>query len=230
MDTSAIDRKKAEIIAKAWTNQEYRRQLVANPKDVIAGEFAVDIPTEIDVKVLVDTPDTEHLVLVQPGFLPVTEQPTAQMGLVYKAWTDPDFKSALLADPRAAFSDYLKFPLPDKPALKVVEQTDNAFFIVIPQRPENLADSELDQVAGGSGAGTYIMYGGMTIVGGSTGPFGVFRGLDGLLGDKDIQSRLNDRYPGFGTQLSHAVHEVANLPGTVVSKVASGIKSIFHGW
>jgi hypothetical protein len=216
MEQSAIDQKKAEIIAKAWSNKEYKRQLLADPKAVIASEFAVDIPAGIDIKVLEDTPDIAHLVLVQPGFLPETDQPTVQMSVIAKAWDDPAFKAALLADPRVAFSKYLQYELPATPALKVVEQTDTALFIVIPQRPASLSDAELDQVAGGvsgSQIATYVDAGALIVGGAATlRPGAVLGGIRILLTDTDSSRWIKNA----GKDVGHAISSVA--------------KKIFHGW
>ena len=149
MDDKAMDRKKAEIVARVWSSSDFKRQFAANPKDVIAAEFAVDLPADISVKVLFDTQDTQHLVLVPPGFLPAAGEPAPETAIITRAWAEPAFKAAILADPRAALYGYFQFKLPAKPALKVVEQTDETYYIVIPERPEELTDEALDQVAGG---------------------------------------------------------------------------------
>jgi hypothetical protein len=227
METSAIDHKKAEIIAKAWGNPDYKRQLLADPKAVIASEFVVDIPAGIDIKVLEDTLDIAHLVLVQPGFLPETDQPTIQMGVIAKAWDDPAFKAALLADPRVAFSKYFQYQLPAKPALKVVEQTDTSLYIVIPQRPASLSDAELDQVAGGMSKGNEQLLVDGAIVGGLA--------IVCPEGEGAIVA-------GFALERAYADRETIAKDGTVAGKwighagqkaghaIGHAAKKVFHGW
>lgn len=224
MEQSAIDQKKIEIIAKAWSNKEYKRQLLADPKAVIASEFALDIPVGIDVKVLEDTPDIAHLVLVQPGFLPEADQPTVQMSVIAKAWDDPAFKASLLDDPRVAFSKYLQYQLPAKPALKVVEQTDTSLYIVLPQRPQNLSDSELDQVAGGMSKGNEnILIGGAVAVG-LCAAFGPEAGIPFLAGvDYNNRDTLIKDYKVAGK-------EVAKEAGRAYGHVARAVHKVFHGW
>lgn len=230
METSAIDLKKAEIIAKAWSTPDYKRQLLANPKAVIAGEFDVDIPAGINIKVLEDTPDTAYLVLVDPALLPQTDNPNAYTGLIYKAWSDPAFKADLLADPQGAFGKYFQHQLPAKPALKVVEQTDSALYIVIPQRPASLSDAELDQVAGGISTQQKITYGvggadiaagvGLTAIGGAA--FGapmVIAGVGLLLSDDTVRHGIAQGAEAVG-------HGVA----TAAKAVGHTFKKIFHGW
>lgn len=212
MDDNTMDRKKAEIVARVWSSSDFKRQFAANPKEVIAAEFAVDLPADINVKVLFDTPDTQHLVIVPPGFLPADGEPTPETAIISRTWTEPAFKSALLADPRAALDDHFQFKLPAKPALKVVEQTDDTFYIVIPERPEELTDEALDQVAGGQ---AYV------------------------LNDKWMQQFKDfNKVPVLGTAVGVAwlatgtIAEGAAQAGVGIAKgakaVANAVSSIFH--
>ena len=53
-----------DIIAGfATANPEYRRALMANPKDVLARQMGQQLPDFLQVRVVQDTADTVHLVL-----------------------------------------------------------------------------------------------------------------------------------------------------------------------
>ena len=68
--------------------------------------------------------------------------------LVAKCWADDGFKQKLLADPAAT----LKAEGAELPAgltVKAVENTDNVFHLIIPAKPTDLSDEQLDQVAAG---------------------------------------------------------------------------------
>jgi len=68
--------------------------------------------------------------------------------IIAKAWADAGFKQKLMADPAAT----LKAEGMDMPAnltFKVVENTDKEFYLVLPARPTELSDDDLDKVAGG---------------------------------------------------------------------------------
>ncbi|MCF4965703.1 NHLP leader peptide family RiPP precursor [Nostoc sp. CMAA1605] len=59
----------AKIIARAWKNDAYRQELLENPKAVIAREFNVELPTEVSVQVLEETPTNLYFVLpMRPQF------------------------------------------------------------------------------------------------------------------------------------------------------------------
>lgn len=151
MENSLIEEKSAEIIRKAWTSPAYKQELIGDPGGVIAREFGVELPAGTDVRVLEDTADAAHLVLVDPDDLPASQRTGPRGVLVAKAWNDPAFKQALLADPKAAASAALGVEFPASIKLTVFEQTDNPLYVVIPFRPPALSDADLDKVAGGTG-------------------------------------------------------------------------------
>jgi hypothetical protein len=46
------EEKLAPLIAKAWQDEAYRKEFVANPKGVIQKEFGVDLPKSIAIEVV----------------------------------------------------------------------------------------------------------------------------------------------------------------------------------
>ncbi len=69
--------------------------------------------------------------------------------LIAKCWADESFKQKLLADTMAT----LKAEGSELPAgltVKAVENTDKVFHLVIPAKPTDLSDDDLDKVAGGA--------------------------------------------------------------------------------
>jgi hypothetical protein len=85
----------------------------------------------------------------------MTENDSAFAKIIAKAWRDPAFKAALIANPIAA----LKAEGMDVPAgmtVSVVENTDKHFHLVLPPVPmEELSDEALDAVSGGGKKGGY---------------------------------------------------------------------------
>ena len=73
--------------------------------------------------------------------------------LIARAWADDTFKQKLLADPATTLSAE-GYPAPAGVTVKAVENTDKVFYLVIPAKPDDLADSDLENVAAGfSGSG-----------------------------------------------------------------------------
>ena len=69
-----------------------------------------------------------------------------------RAWTDEAFHRALLEDANTAIEQFVGTPLPAGLTIKVVEDTLTQVHLVLPVRPQSkgeLADADLDAVAGG---------------------------------------------------------------------------------
>jgi hypothetical protein len=66
--------------------------------------------------------------------------------LIAKAWSDESFKEKLLTNSRAVF-EAEGISMPPGANVKVLEQTDTQFFMVIPKKPEGVAAELLDERA-----------------------------------------------------------------------------------
>ena len=74
--------------------------------------------------------------------------------LIAKALQDEAFKQELLSNPKAVFAQELGASIPDNVEIKVVEETPNTIYLVLPMNSEQLADDKLsidalETVAGG---------------------------------------------------------------------------------
>jgi hypothetical protein len=72
--------------------------------------------------------------------------------IVAKAWADPAFKQRLLTNAALALKAE-GIALPPGVQLRVVENTDAVWHLVLPAKPAGqLSDSDLEKIAGGYGA------------------------------------------------------------------------------
>ena len=70
--------------------------------------------------------------------------------ILAKCWLDDSFKQKLMADPLGTLTAE-GATMPDGLSVKVLENTDKVFNLVIPAKPTDLTDADLDKVAGGFG-------------------------------------------------------------------------------
>ena len=79
------------------------------------------------------------------------EEHAKKMGrLTAKAWSDENFKKKLVSDPAATLkAEGVDLKLPAGVSLRAVENTEKVFYVVIPAKPADLSDEELEKVAGG---------------------------------------------------------------------------------
>jgi len=74
---------------------------------------------------------------------------TKQMNqIIAKCWADEIFKQKLLADPAGTLKAE-GVSLPEGLTVKALENSDKVFHLIIPARPTDLSDEELENVAGG---------------------------------------------------------------------------------
>jgi hypothetical protein len=77
-----------------------------------------------------------------------------ELQLIEKAWKDDAFRQALLTDPQGAVERELGAKLPAGLQVKVLAETPDTFYLVLPANPDRapvgqLADQQLEAVAGG---------------------------------------------------------------------------------
>ena len=73
--------------------------------------------------------------------------------LIGRAWRDEGFKSRLVQNPAGAVQEEFGFKVPDFIKVKVLEETADTRYIVLPYRAaanDELMDQELEAVAGGT--------------------------------------------------------------------------------
>jgi hypothetical protein len=57
------EEKLAPVIARAWQDEAYRKELVANPKGVLRKEFGVELPEGLAIEVLEESPAKLYIVI-----------------------------------------------------------------------------------------------------------------------------------------------------------------------
>ncbi len=83
----------AEMIAKAWKDEGYKKELLSNPKKVIGREFRITFPEQTNVQVLEENPSTLYFVLPMRPDLSAAELSEEQLEVVAggglaDAWDD----------------------------------------------------------------------------------------------------------------------------------------------
>ena len=84
----------------------------------------------------------------------MNDQTRQYQQIIAKCWADAAFKQQLIADPAGTLKQE-GMAVPEGMTIQVVENTDNVFHLVIPPKPDGLADDELDSVAGGGCVGCF---------------------------------------------------------------------------
>ncbi|QFY43496.1 NHLP leader peptide family natural product precursor [Candidatus Methylospira mobilis] len=69
-------------------------------------------------------------------------------GLIAKCWADEAFKAKLLVNTVETLKEE-GLAIKDGFTIKAVENTDSVYHLVIPEKPAELSDQELDEIVGG---------------------------------------------------------------------------------
>jgi hypothetical protein len=70
--------------------------------------------------------------------------------LIAKAQADESFRQALLSNPKATIQKEMGGTLPEGLQVKVVEETADTLYLVLPVAEGELSETDLDDVAGGA--------------------------------------------------------------------------------
>jgi hypothetical protein len=156
MTTIANAQKIQEIIAKVWSDESLKTQLLENPKSVLA-EYGLEFPASTEVQVHENTSSLMNYVLPLPSEIPPgvdMEEIEPVAGKVIKlALADEAFKTHLLTDPKSAITEATNMTLPMSLEIRVYEDKPTVKHLVLPVNPANseLSDADLELVAGGDG-------------------------------------------------------------------------------
>jgi hypothetical protein len=77
-----------------------------------------------------------------------------ETALIEKCWKDPEFKKAVVSDPKGALERHTGQKVPAQVKIFIHEEDANTLHLTIPVAPSSiseLSDTDLDKVAGGTG-------------------------------------------------------------------------------
>lgn len=161
------------IVAKMWKDEEFKKQVLANPREAIAKVLAEREPDaklpDVDIKVFEES--AEQIYIVSPAEIEdpkteITEEDKKSLGrksmehiIASRAAADSAYKAKLQSDPKGTLQAALQeldrsLSLPDNLKVTLLEETGKEAFLVVPPDPTQLADAELTEeqleaVAGG---------------------------------------------------------------------------------
>jgi hypothetical protein len=52
----------SQLVAQVWSDEDFKQRLLSDPRAVLA-EHGIDVPEDVEVRVVEDTPRVRHLIL-----------------------------------------------------------------------------------------------------------------------------------------------------------------------
>lgn len=130
-----------QVVARAWTDPDYRERLLADGIAAIAEVTDVNEDT-IDIKVVENTPDTHNLIVCTL----CSCYPWAVLGLPPTWYKSPAYRSRAVREPRDLLRTEFECEIDDSIDIEVWDSNSELRYMVLPQRPpetEGLSEAAL---------------------------------------------------------------------------------------
>ena len=120
----------ARVVARAWTDPDYRARLLADGTAAVAelGIGGVELNTLVAVE---NTPEVHNMVVCTL----CSCYPWPLLGLPPKWYKDPAYRARAVAEPRAVLREF-GLELPQETAIRVWDSTSEVRYLVVPMRPD----------------------------------------------------------------------------------------------
>ncbi len=132
-----------EIVNNAVKNPSFKEKLKQNPKKTIEQECQIQLPEDVSVIILENSPKKVYFVLPIPN-LPGEE------GELFQKLRDPVTRKEFKSNPRAFLEKNGVF-IPKERQIEVIEDEPRKLYLVIPMASEMgaLTDKQLEAISGG---------------------------------------------------------------------------------
>jgi nitrile hydratase len=130
----------AKVVAKAWTDPEYKEQLLADGTAAIAS-LGFKGPQGEHMVVVENTPDVHHVVVCTL----CSCYPWPVLGLPPSWYKDPAYRSRVVKEPRAVLAEWGTELSPDV-EVRVMDSSSEVRYLVLPERPagtESMSEEDL---------------------------------------------------------------------------------------
>jgi nitrile hydratase len=128
----------ARIVARAWTDDDFRARLLADAKSTIS-EY---VPQHIPLQVLEDTPQLHHVIVCTL----CSCYPSGVLGAPPSWYKSFEYRTRVVREPRAVLAEF-GMDVPDGVELQVVDSTSEQRYLVLPLRPEGTDGWSADELA-----------------------------------------------------------------------------------
>ena len=131
----------AKVVAKAWTDPEYRARLLADGTAAIA-ELGFSGPQGEHIVVLENTPTVHHVVVCTL----CSCYPWSVLGLPPSWYKDPAYRSRVVREPRQVLREF-GLELDDQVEIRVHDSSSEVRYMVLPERPAGTGDASEAELA-----------------------------------------------------------------------------------
>ncbi len=131
----------ARVVAKAWSDPDYRARLLENGTDAIA-ELGVSGIQGENMVVVENTQDVHNVVVCTL----CSCYPWPVLGLPPRWYKSPPYRSRVVREPRAVLEEF-GVEVPSDVEVRVWDSSAEIRYMVLPQRPEDSKGKSEDELA-----------------------------------------------------------------------------------
>ena len=131
----------AKVVARAWTDPEYKKRLLEDGTAAIAEMGFTGLQGE-DMKVLENTPQVHNLVVCTL----CSCYPWPTLGLPPVWYKSAPYRSRAVSDPRGLLREF-GVELPDNVEIRIWDSSAELRYLVLPERPEGTEGMSEDELA-----------------------------------------------------------------------------------
>ena len=101
VNANTRDELEARLVTRAWNDPAFRQQLLDDPRTALEQELGVELPAQMTIQILEETPDTLYMVLPEsPEALSTRELSDTELDAASGGWKPPPPKQTPLPTPR----------------------------------------------------------------------------------------------------------------------------------
>jgi nitrile hydratase len=131
----------AKVVARAWTDQAYRRRLLADATRAVA-EFGFGGPEGQMITAVENTPSVHNVVVCTL----CSCYPWPVLGLPPRWYKSPEYRSRMVAEPRRVL-DEMGLELPPEVRIRVWDSSAEARYLVVPERPSGTDELDAEELS-----------------------------------------------------------------------------------
>jgi len=135
----------SRIVARAWSDAEFRRKLVESPTATVAA-LGIDMSNTPELRVLENTETLHHVVVCTL----CSCYPRMILGVPPAWYKSREYRARVVHEPRAVLKEF-GLGLPGNVEVRVVDSTADLRYLVLPMRPagtESLGEEDLARLVG----------------------------------------------------------------------------------
>jgi len=132
----------ARVVARAWTDSEFRRRLLADGRKACEDEFAISFYDDTKLIVLENTEKVHNLIVCTL----CSCYPRPVLGLPPDWYKLKPYRARAVSNPRSVLAEFGTH-LPDNMEVRVHDSTAMVRYLVLPRRPEGTENYSEEQLA-----------------------------------------------------------------------------------